>query len=150
MLARDTQAISHAIKKCCEIKARIVNQDEKEAGRRAILNFGHTFGHAIESALGYGKWLHGEAVGCGMVMAAKLSNKLGMLAADECSAIESVVKNAGLPIALPNIDPIELLRYMRLDKKSVAKRVQFVLLQGMGNPVIREVGDQEILDLMAS
>src|SRR5213075_833790 len=77
LMARDTAAIAHAVKRSCEIKAWVVGQDERESGLRAILNFGHTFGHAIESGLGYGEWLHGEAVGCGMVMAAELSHRLG-------------------------------------------------------------------------
>ncbi|HET6788304.1 MAG TPA: 3-dehydroquinate synthase, partial [Aquabacterium sp.] len=95
LLARDRSALRHAIKRSCEIKAWVVGQDEKESGLRAILNFGHTFGHAIEAGLGYGEWLHGEAVGCGMVMAADLSHRLGLIDAATCARIRTLIERTG-------------------------------------------------------
>ena len=100
LLARDPAALAHAVKRCCEIKAYVVGQDEREAGLRAILNFGHTFGHAIEAGLGYGAWLHGEAVGCGMVMAAQLSQRLGLVDAAFVARLTALIKKAGLPRSL--------------------------------------------------
>jgi 3-dehydroquinate synthetase len=95
--------LEHAIYRSCEIKAEVVSQDEKESGLRAILNLGHTFGHAIENCLGYGEWLHGEAVGCGMVMAAKMSLAHGWINEMEFDRISSLISAAGLPIKKPNI-----------------------------------------------
>src|SRR4029434_550123 len=94
LVARDTAALAHAVKRSCEIKAQVVGQDERESGLRAILNFGHTFGHAIEAGLGYGEWLHGEAVGCGMVMAAELSRCLGLVDAAFAARLTDIVKRA--------------------------------------------------------
>jgi 3-dehydroquinate synthase len=98
LLARDPAALAHAVKRSCEIKAWVVSQDERESGLRAILNFGHTFGHAIEAGLGYGEWLHGEAVGCGMVMAARLSLRLGLVDAAFVQRLTALVARAGLPV----------------------------------------------------
>jgi 3-dehydroquinate synthase len=130
--ARDKGALAHAIKRSCEIKAWVVAQDEREAGLREILNFGHTFGHAIETGLGYGEWLHGEAVGCGMVMAAELSVRLGLLDAAYARRIQSVVERAGLPVVGPRLGTSRYLELMRHDKKSRAGAIRFVVIEGPG------------------
>jgi 3-dehydroquinate synthetase len=103
LVARDHAALAHAILRSCEIKSDVVRRDEREGGLRAVLNFGHTFGHAIENGLGYGEWLHGEAVGCGMVMAADLSHRLGLLDADSALRVRRLVKAAGLPVEAPDL-----------------------------------------------
>ena len=120
------------MKRSCEIKAAVVGQDEREGGLRAILNFGHTFGHAIEAGLGFGEWLHGEAVGCGMVMAARLSERLGRLAASDANRIEALVARAGLPTRGPRLGSARYLELMRHDKKADAGEIRFVLLEGLG------------------
>jgi 3-dehydroquinate synthetase len=102
LLARDPKALAHAVKRSCEIKAWVVGQDEREGGIRAILNFGHTFGHAIEAGLGFGEWLHGEAVGCGMVMASHLSQRLGLVDEAFVSRFTALIERAGLPTVAPN------------------------------------------------
>jgi 3-dehydroquinate synthase len=134
--ACETQAMAHAVKRSCEIKAFVVGQDEREAGLRAILNFGHTFGHAIEAGLGYGEWLHGEAVGCGMVMAANLSADMGLIDAAFVKRLTNLIERAGLPIKGPVLDMKDnaghYLALMLHDKKSVAGDIQFVLIEGPG------------------
>jgi 3-dehydroquinate synthase len=134
--ACDPQAMAYAVKRSCEIKAHVVGQDEREAGLRAILNFGHTFGHAIEAGLGYGKWLHGEAVGCGMVMAAHLSEALGLIDAAFVKRLTQLIVRAGLPIKGPVLNAEDnagqYLALMLHDKKSVAGDIQFVLIEGPG------------------
>ena len=134
--ACETQAMAHAVKRSCEIKAFVVGQDEREAGLRAILNFGHTFGHAIEVGLGYGEWLHGEAVGCGMVMAANLSADMGLIDAAFVKRLTNLIERAGLPIKGPVLDVKDnaghYLALMLHDKKSVAGDIQFVLIEGPG------------------
>jgi 3-dehydroquinate synthase len=117
LLARDPKALAHAVKRSCEIKAWVVGQDEREGGIRAILNFGHTFGHAIEAGLGFGEWLHGEAVGCGMVMASHLSQRLGLVDEAFVSRFTALVERAGLPIVGPKLGADEYLHHMRVDKK---------------------------------
>ena len=128
--------MAHAVKRSCEIKAHVVGQDEREAGLRAILNFGHTFGHAIEAGLGYGEWLHGEAVGCGMVMAAHLSEALGLIDASFVARLTRLIEQAGLPIKGPILDSHDnagkYLALMLHDKKSVAGDIQFVLIEEIG------------------
>ena len=134
--ACETQAMAHAVKRSCEIKAFVVGQDERESGVRAILNFGHTFGHAIESGLGYGEWLHGEAVGCGMVMAAHLSADMGLIDAAFVQRLTDIIERAGLPIKGPVLNDQDnaglYLALMLHDKKSVAGDIQFVLIEGPG------------------
>ncbi len=135
--ALDPEAVTHAVRRSCEIKAAVVAQDETEAGLRAILNFGHTFGHAIESGMGYGQWLHGEAVGAGMVIAADVSVRLGLLDAASAARLRELTRRAGLPVQAP---PLPLARYvelMQVDKKNEAGSVRFVLLQGLGQAVLR-------------
>jgi 3-dehydroquinate synthase len=127
--ARAPSALAYAVRRSCEIKAKIVSEDEKETtGLRATLNFGHTFAHAIEVSLGFGTWLHGEAVGCGMVVAAELSQRLGLMEAALAHRIARLVEQAGLPTRLPRLDPEAYWEHMRLDKKAEAGEVQFVLI----------------------
>ena len=142
LLAREPQALAQAVRRSCEIKAWVVAQDEREAGLRAILNFGHTFGHAIEAGMGYGAWLHGEAVGCGMVMAARLSAALGMVEAAFADRLVLLIAAAGLPVRGPLLDAGDnagrYLELMRLDKKAQAGAITFVLIDGPGRAVMRE------------
>ena len=134
--ACEPKAMAHAVRKSCEIKAHVVGQDEREAGLRAILNFGHTFGHAIEAGLGYGEWLHGEAVGCGMVMAAHLSQAMGLIDEPFVHRLTGLIARAGLPTKGPVLNDKDnagqYLALMLHDKKSVAGDIQFVLIEGPG------------------
>lgn len=140
LMAREPQALAHAVKRSCEIKALVVGQDERESGLRAILNFGHTFGHAIEAGMGYGQWLHGDAVGCGMVMAARLSQALGLVDQAFVERLTALIRQAGLPTVAPVLDAQDnVARYlalMRVDKKSEAGEIKFVLIDGTGKAVV--------------
>ena len=137
LVARDPEALTHAIRRSVEIKAEIVARDEREAGDRALLNFGHTFGHAIEAGLGFGTWLHGEAIGAGMVMAADLSRRLGHLRERDVDRVKSLVARAGLPIVAPALGPDRYLDLMSFDKKAQGGRVRFILLKRLGNAYVR-------------
>lgn len=139
LLNQNDAALAYAIARSCEIKAEVVRLDERETGLRAILNFGHTFAHAIESALGYGVWLHGEAVGCGMVMAADLSYRLGYISDSDKSRIRALVRAAGLPVQGPNLGLATWLERMQVDKKNEDGHIKFVLLKPMGHAVIETV-----------
>ena len=145
LLKADPEALAAAVARSCEIKAAVVGEDEREDDRRAILNFGHTFGHAIEAGLGYGACLHGEAVGIGMVMASDLSQRLGLLQADERALLLSVIQAAGLPMKAPAWSTADYLNWMSVDKKARAGRPRFVLLQGLGQAILTEV-DEAVLD----
>lgn len=134
--ALDAMAIAHAIYRSCEIKAQVVGQDEREGGIRAILNLGHTFGHAIETGMGYGNWLHGEAVGAGMVMAAETSRRLGWLSEAEVSRTRALIRAAGLPDVAPDLGMDRYLEYMGHDKKVEGGKMRFVLLKKLGEAVI--------------
>jgi 3-dehydroquinate synthase len=136
LIARDDAALAHAIRRSCEIKADVVRQDEREGGLRAILNYGHTFGHAIEAGLGYGEWLHGEAVGCGMVMAADLSVRLGHLAPEDKARIVALVQAAGLPTVAPDLGEDRWLELMEVDKKNEDGKIKFILLKPLGTAII--------------
>jgi 3-dehydroquinate synthase len=138
LLRRDRDALMHAVRRSCELKAAIVARDERESGPRALLNFGHTFGHAIETALGYGKWLHGEAVAAGMVMAAELSVRRGLLDPAEFARVRALVQRAGLPHFNPGISAGRLLDLMRGDKKAEAGRLRFVVLSAVGTAEVRQ------------
>ena len=129
---RDPAALSHAIFRSCQIKAEITGRDEREQGERALLNFGHTFGHAIETATGYTQWLHGEAVGAGLLMATDLSARLGALGAPEVARVRALLERAGLPIAAPQIGARAALEHMGIDKKVKAGRIRLVLLRALG------------------
>jgi 3-dehydroquinate synthase len=149
--ARDRDALTHAVRRCCEIKASIVGADEKEAGLRAILNFGHTFGHAIEAGMGYGAWLHGEGVGCGMVMAAELSARLGLVSTAFARRIEALVARAGLPVRGPaDLPPARYLELMRVDKKAQGGDIRFVLLDGESHAVVRTAPEDVVVDVITT
>ena len=138
LLARDPDALAHAVVRSCEIKAQVVAEDERETGLRALLNFGHTFGHAIESGLGYGHWVHGEAVAAGMVMAADLSARLGMIGKHEADRIRALLVRAGLPVAGPaSLSTSRYLELMAVDKKAARGTIRYVLLDGLGSAVVR-------------
>ena len=145
---RDKAALAHAVKRSCEIKAAVVAQDEREADVRAILNFGHTFGHAIETGLGYGTWLHGEAVGCGMVMAADLSVRLGLIEAAYAVRLRAIIERAGLPVVGPALGVARYLALMRLDKKSEAGEMRFVVIQAPGHAVVRAAPDALVAEVI--
>ncbi len=132
LLARDSAVLAHAIRRCCEIKAEVVAADEREAGRRALLNYGHTFAHAIENVQGYGEWLHGEAVAAGMVLAAELS---GADPAD-VARLRALLTRAGLPVAPPEGSRPKLAEAMRMDKKNRGGELRFVLLERIGEAVV--------------
>jgi 3-dehydroquinate synthase len=125
-----------------------VAQDERESGLREILNFGHTFGHAIETGLGYGEWLHGEAVGCGMVMAADLSARLGLIEAAYSRRIHSVIERAGLPVVGPRLGVQRYLELMRLDKKSHAGEIRFVVIDAPGHAGVRSAPDELVSQVL--
>ena len=138
LLARDAEALAHAVLRSVAIKAEIVAQDERESGLRRLLNFGHTFGHAIETGSGYGAWLHGEAVAAGMVMAADLSRQLGYLSEADTGRIRSLLQRAGLPTSARGIAPTRMQQLMSLDKKVKEGRLHFVLLERLGAATIRD------------
>jgi 3-dehydroquinate synthase len=143
--AGNPAALAHAIQRSCEIKAHVVGQDEREQGLRAILNFGHTFGHAMESGLGYGQWLHGEGVGCGMVMAAHLSQRLGLVNAAFVERLTRLVQRAGLPVKGPVLNALDnagrYLDLMRIDKKAEAGEIRFVVINRPGSATVRAAPD---------
>ena len=143
--AGDTAALAHAVKRSCEIKAEVVGQDERESGVRAILNFGHTFGHAIESGMGYGAWLHGEGVACGMVMAAELSHRLGLVDAAFVARLRHIIERAGLPVVGPVLDAKDnagrYLSLMRVDKKAEGGAIKFVVIDKPGSAAVRSAPD---------
>ena len=136
MLARDAEALTQAIVRSVEIKAEIVALDERESGLRALLNFGHTFGHAIEAGLGFGTWLHGEAVGGGMVMAADLSQRLGLIDASASRRVRELIRRAGLPTVCPDLGADRYMDLMSVDKKAEAGKLRFVLLKGVGRAFV--------------
>ncbi len=133
---RDAASLHHAIRRSCEIKAQVVAADEREQGQRALLNLGHTFGHAIERCAGYGQWLHGEAVAAGMCMAARFSERLGWLPAGHSARIEALLTRLALPVRPPQIDAREFLAAMRMDKKVRAGEIRLVLLRDIGQAVV--------------
>ena len=133
---REPAPLAHAIERSCADKAAIVAEDEREAGKRALLNLGHTFGHAIETGMGYGEWLHGEAVGAGMCMAARLSQRLGWMPAEEVERVERLVAAAGLPTKPPPLGADRFEALMAVDKKVQAGQLRLVLLEGIGAAVV--------------
>ena len=146
LCARDREALEYAVRRSCELKAAVVAEDEREAGRRALLNLGHTFGHAIEAATGFGPWLHGEAVAAGMVMAAKLSAGAGLIGRADAERIEALVARAGLPTRPPQIAPSRWRELMAVDKKAARGRVRFVLLEAIGAAKLESRVDARLLD----
>ncbi len=145
LASRDANALAYAIRRSCELKADVVRQDEREGGLRAILNFGHTFGHAIEAGLGYGEWLHGEAVGCGMVMAADLSQRLGFIDAATKERVTALVKAAGLPVVAPDLGKERWLELMQVDKKNEGGQIKFILLKPLGTSIIMPAPQDALL-----
>ena len=153
LMARDKAALAHAVQRSCEIKAWVVGQDEREGGLRAILNFGHTFGHAIETGLGYGAWLHGEAVGCGMVLAADLSARLGLVDAALVPRLQRLCQRAGLPVRAPALSALPVERWMalmRVDKKAEGGEIRFVVIDGLGRAAMRPAPDALVADVITA
>ena len=150
LLARDKATLAHAVKRSCEIKAWVVGQDERETGLRAILNFGHTFGHAIEAGLGYGSWLHGEAVGCGMVMASDLSERLGLAAPGLLERMKRLIARARLPVQAPHMPAERWLELMRVDKKAEDGAIRFVLIEGLGKAGMHAAPDDVVAAVIAA
>ncbi len=146
LLHLDSGALIYAIERSCQLKADVVAADEREGGIRAILNLGHTFGHAIEAHMGYGNWLHGEAVGAGMVMACQMSEKLGWIDSELVKRATVLIANAGLPVAPPaEMTPEIFLKYMSVDKKVLDKSLRLVLLKACGNAVVTSEFSESIL-----
>jgi 3-dehydroquinate synthase len=132
LLAGDPAALAHVIQRSCEIKAEVVGRDEREQADRALLNLGHTFGHAVESATGYTRWLHGEAIGAGLLMAAAMSRECGLMSAEEVTRVQSLVARAGLPTRIDAVSPEGALEHMRIDKKVQSGRIRLILLRKIG------------------
>ena len=145
MMALDLAVLGDAVKRCCQYKADVVAQDERESGVRALLNFGHTFGHVIETHQGYGKWLHGEAVAAGMVQAAELSQKIGWLTIEEVARIKRILTLANLPIEAPPIDTQTALSLMGHDKKVKHGQIRLILLKSLGKAVLTNDFDAKLL-----
>ena len=150
LMARDKAALAWAVQRSCEIKAQVVGSDERESGLRAILNFGHTFGHAIEAGLGYGEWLHGEAVGCGMVMAADLSARLGLMPEAFVARIRRVCERAGLPVRAPALGADRWLALMGLDKKTEAGQIRFVVIDRLGSARTQSAPEALVREVIAA
>jgi 3-dehydroquinate synthase len=150
LLACDTDAMAHAVLRSCEIKSAVVSADEREGGIRATLNFGHTFGHAIESGLGYGEWLHGEAVGCGMVMAADLSTRLGHISQVEAERLKRMIESMHLPIVPPKLGTERFMELMQVDKKTEAGQIRYITLGSIGAARIQQVPDATVIETLVS
>jgi 3-dehydroquinate synthase len=146
LTARDPRALTHAIRRSCEIKAQIVANDEREQGERALLNLGHTFGHAIEAATGYTEWLHGEAVGAGLMMAATMSAEAGLMKADELERVRALLERAGLATKAERVAARDALAHMRHDKKVAQGRMRFVLMRGIGDAIVTAEYPQAALE----
>lgn len=138
ILAKDPAALAYAVERSCINKAEVVANDETEQGERALLNLGHTFGHAIEAGLGFGVWLHGEAVAAGTVMAAELSARLGMLATEDVARVRKILERAGLPVAGPKLGAERYIELMRHDKKVESGRLRLILLNAIGQGIIHD------------
>ncbi len=145
LMVLDEAVITYAIYRSCQNKAAVVAADEHEAGERALLNLGHTFGHAIENAMGYGVWLHGEAVAAGTMLAADLSQRMGWLKADEVRRIHALLAASGLPLKAPNLGVGKYLDLMAMDKKVAAGKIRLVLQQTIGKAVITSEYDADKL-----
>ena len=151
LLGREPSALAHAIRRSCEIKAEVVAADEREHGVRALLNFGHTFGHAIESAAGYGNWLHGEAVAAGMVLAARLSARMGRIPAAEAERLAALLARLQLPVEAPAFPIDTWLEYMGRDKKNQGGRITLILLEELGRAaVVKDAPEQALRELLAA
>lgn len=151
LLAREPVTLIEAIQRSCENKAEIVSADEKESGVRALLNLGHTFGHAIENGVGYGVWLHGEAVAAGTVLAADLSRRMKLITEADVSRIRKLFQQAGLPVTAPKLDPEKYLKMMSLDKKVSAGKTRFIVLNRIGDAVMRaDISSKLIVETLSA
>jgi 3-dehydroquinate synthase len=148
LVARDPDALGHAIMQSCRVKAEIVARDEREAGERALLNFGHTFGHAIEAGVGYGEWLHGEAVAAGMVIAAKFSARLGMISDADVARLANLVRAAKLPVDGPRLSVAKWMELMGRDKKVAQGHLRLVLLRAIGDALVTTDFDRTALEAL--
>lgn len=145
LLKRDKEALQYAITRSCQNKAEVVGRDERESGERALLNLGHTFGHAIENGMGYGNWLHGEAVAAGTIMAADLSQRMGWLSDQDVTRVRGIFERAGLPTISPKLGVNKYLELMGLDKKVAGGKNHFVLLKSLGSAVMESNVPQNLL-----
>lgn len=146
LMARDQALLAYAIERSCSDKASVVAADEREAGNRALLNLGHTFGHAIETGMGYGEWLHGEAVGAGICMAADLSRRLGWITESDQARIASLIVRAELPTYPPDkINAEQFMQLMSVDKKVLAQKIRLVLMRRLGYSVVTDEFDPDLL-----
>jgi len=148
LLACNTTAMGHAVLRSCEIKSAVVSADEREGGVRATLNFGHTFGHAIEAGMGYGEWLHGEAVGCGMVLGADLSCRLNYISKPELERLTKIIKSMNLPVAPPKFGAARYMELMQVDKKTEGGQIRYVLLEKIGKAQIKSVEDAQVIETL--
>jgi 3-dehydroquinate synthase len=150
LLACDTEAMAHAVLRSCEIKSAVVSADEREGGIRATLNFGHTFGHAIEAGMGYGEWLHGEAVGCGMVMGADLSCRLNHISKADVERLTKIIQSMNLPTQAPKFGAARYMELMQVDKKTEGGQIRYVLLEKIGKAQIKGVPDAQVIETLAA
>lgn len=148
LLACDTEAMAHAVLRSCEIKSAVVSADEREGGIRATLNFGHTFGHAIEAGMGYGEWLHGEAVGCGMVMGADLSCRLNHISKADLDRLRKMIQSMNLPTQAPKFGAARYMELMQVDKKTEGGQIRYVILEKIGKARIKSVPDAQVLETL--
>ncbi|MFW8566584.1 3-dehydroquinate synthase [Orrella sp. 11846] len=150
LMNRDPEYLSQAIERSCQFKAQVVGADERESGLRAILNLGHTFGHAIEAGLGYGQWLHGEAVGCGLIMAAELSHRVCGLEMAQVERVRALVGAIGCPVRAPALGGADhWFDLMRGDKKAQAGEIQFVLMPRIGEAIVRAAPETAVREVLA-
>ena len=151
LLERDPEALAYAIERSCRNKAEVVAADEKESGQRALLNLGHTFGHAIETGMGYGNWLHGEAVATGMIMAARLSQKLGWISTEDVDRVINIVERAALPVVAPaKMNPERFMELMAIDKKVSDGVLKLILFKSLGKAVVTsDYSQQALLDAIS-
>lgn len=148
LMACDTRAMMHAVLRSCEIKSAVVSADEREGGIRATLNFGHTFGHAIEAGMGYGKWLHGEAVGCGMVMGADLSCRLNLISQADVDRLRTIIHSMNLPTQAPQLSTSRYMELMQVDKKTEGGKIRYVVLEKIGKAQIQSVADAQVIQTL--
>ena len=150
LLACDTSAMGYAVLRSCEIKSAVVSADEREGGIRATLNFGHTFGHAIEAGMGYGEWLHGEAVGCGMVMGADLSCRLNHISKADVERLTKIIQSVNLPTVPPKFGADRYLELMQVDKKTEGGQIRYVLLEKIGKAQIKSVPNAQVTETLTA
>ncbi|WP_174222108.1 3-dehydroquinate synthase [Polynucleobacter necessarius] len=150
LLACDTDVMSHAVLRSCEIKSAVVSADEREGGIRATLNFGHTFGHAIEAGMGYGEWLHGEAVGCGMALGADLSCRLDLISKVDVERITKIIQSMNLPTNPPKFGAKRYMELLQVDKKTEGGQIRYVVLEKIGKAQILSVPDAQVMETLAA